>query len=196
MAGFQEKRAVLLDALEHHSDEFLGTILVYLRRFGCCGPPTRLRDAAFEVLSETAVTTLQPRLVNRFDPEIGVAAAWIKTIAFNKTMSFLKRERRWKKREQKNDRTSGGEMDAFSVTDDEWLTRLSFRLSCPHDPRADVDEILSSLDSSDRDILSLHYLDGYSGKELADQLGIKSGAAYVRLSRARQRARQAAVAVA
>jgi RNA polymerase sigma factor (sigma-70 family) len=170
--------------------------MVYLRRLGFSGAPSQLHEASFEVLSDTTITTLEPNLVERFDAETGVAVAWIKGIAFNKTLSFLKQHQRVAYREGAAEGKWGKREEGECFSEDEVLSLFAEQLSQGDDITSDVDVILSSLGADDRKILSLHYLEGYSGRELADQLDIASGAVYVRLSRARQRARQAAVALA
>jgi RNA polymerase sigma factor (sigma-70 family) len=52
------------------------------------------------------------------------------------------------------------------------------------------EELISPLDTSDQRILTLHFVEGLEGADLAAALGISVGAAYTRLSRAKNRLRQ------
>jgi RNA polymerase sigma factor (sigma-70 family) len=68
----------------------------------------------------------------------------------------------------------------------------SYLVSAPHDvdrchERINIEEVLASLDARSRDVLVLRHVFGYSGREIAEVLGITSAAAFQRIHRAEQR---------
>ncbi len=60
----------------------------------------------------------------------------------------------------------------------------------PKESRWSFAELISSADAGDRQVLTLHFVEGLEGAELAAALGTSIGAAYTRLSRAKDRLRQ------
>lgn len=56
--------------------------------------------------------------------------------------------------------------------------------------KEDLAEAMLSLDSVDRDILVLHYFNGYHRREIAEILGITVSAVYKREQRARDRLKE------
>jgi DNA-directed RNA polymerase specialized sigma24 family protein len=53
-----------------------------------------------------------------------------------------------------------------------------------------LNELLSLVDDNDRRILTLAYVDQLNGIELAAALGVREGAAYVRVARAKEHLRK------
>jgi DNA-directed RNA polymerase specialized sigma24 family protein len=53
-----------------------------------------------------------------------------------------------------------------------------------------MNELLSLVDESERKILTLVYIEGQEGADLAATLGIREGAAYMRVARAKEHLRQ------
>lgn len=69
---------------------------------------------------------------------------------------------------------------------------IATALPCPTGPdtrvemRHQVEEILGQLTQAQREVVLLHAVDGFSGEEIAEMLGVKVGVVWMRLHRARQ----------
>ena len=171
------------------SEALLGTLRYYVVRAGLADG----RDAALvatELLNEVVVQALEH--AGRFRPS-GQPMAWLLGIAAN-LIRRKQSERATRERREPlvRDLYSGGH-DALS--EDELFDRVASLAA--GGPIADweaneaASAILAHVSANDRRVLQLAVLHGLNGEGLAQELGIKPGAARVRLYRALNRLREA-----
>lgn len=117
----------------------------------------------------------------RYDPARGCARPWLYGIATNLAGSHWRQERR---RYRALARMNAGQI---ALSDEDLITeRVSASAAGPALAGA-----LAALNRGDRDVLLLVALAGFSYAEVAESLGIAYGTVCSRLSRARQRLREA-----
>ncbi|MGH9175089.1 MAG: RNA polymerase sigma factor [Vicinamibacterales bacterium] len=128
--------------------------------------------AADDIVSETMVAALEG--IGRFDPERGTVAGWLFAIAARKVAD---RGRRRGRMRRLVGRLRGGEGS------DEDVLETVIR----GEDAALVQRLLAGLSERDRELVLLRYSAGLTSTEIAETLGISSGAARVRLTRVLQR---------
>ena len=183
------KQSLLRTALETHQKELITGIRVFLWKFGAVTQRNELEDKAEEILQETAIEAL--RCADNYDPARAVKP-WLLGVALNRIRQ-MKRDcyRQSRVIVSIQEATQGIAANQHSPglkrTEEELLDLLYH-----DDPnrKQTLAEILSVVDRADREILTLHYVECLTGEELASALGTNVGAAYVRLSRAKNRLRQ------
>jgi RNA polymerase sigma factor (sigma-70 family) len=171
------------------SEALLGTLRYYVVRAGLADG----RDAApvaTELLNEVVVQALEH--ADRFRPS-GQPMAWLLGIAANlikrKQSERATRERREPLVRDLCSSTQDG------VSEDELFDRVASLAAGGPIADWEADEaasaILAHVSANDRRVLQLAVLHGLNGEGLAQELGIKPGAARVRLHRALNRLREA-----
>lgn len=113
---------------------------------------------------------------SRFDPERGTLRSWVITIANSVAAEFSRRERRRRK------------LSHLILIRADWLLRVHEDMQSGSDASDKLHSLLGELPSQDRDLVRLYSL-GYTYGEIAQILGISSGAARTRMSRVRTRLR-------
>jgi RNA polymerase sigma factor (sigma-70 family) len=128
--------------------------------------------AADDIVSETMVAALEG--LARFDPSKGSFAGWLFAIAARK---LADRGRRQGRLQRLVGRLRGGEDNHEDAL--ETVIR--------GEDAATVRRLLATLSDRDRQLVLLRYSAGLNSTEIAEALGISSGAARVRLMRVLQR---------
>lgn len=180
---------LLRQFISGESEALLGTLRYYVVRAGLANG----RDAALaavELLNEVVVEALEH--ADRFRPS-GQPMAWLLGIAAN----LIRRKQaecaiRNRREPLVRDLYSGAQ-DALS--EDEFFDRVASRAVGEPTEEWEANEavsaILAHVSEGDRRVLQLAILHDLNGEALAQELGIKPGAARVRLHRALNRLREA-----
>jgi RNA polymerase sigma factor (sigma-70 family) len=124
------------------------------------------------------------------------AYPWLRTILLNHIRNLKRKISRYHIQfPSVTDVTARAAKAQRTSDDDDPLGRLGAYQEDPDPTDGDAfDALLAPLSDSDQQILRLTYQDRLSSAELAAHLGCTEGAAYTRLSRARDRLRQASQA--
>jgi RNA polymerase sigma factor (sigma-70 family) len=172
------------------------SVQVMVARSGLVEGEVSIIDTASDLLHSTIETALQA--ADRFDPTRSVYS-WLLGIAVNKLKEMrrgvyneIKRVQVFDDEDPKsNDPViqSGKEVPE-DATAEERIDAMLYRSTnrnALEDQIPRLDEILALVNESDQQILRLAIVDRLSGADLAAALGIREGAAYVRLARAKGR---------
>ncbi len=184
----QTKRQ-LLEFLTHNTGPLLGTLRSYVQRMGLAQGEA-VPSTALEILQETVIEALDH--IARFDPS-RQPMAWLLGIAMN----IIKRKKveraKYYQHEISISQLTRSQGEPLSESEYfELVAPLAFT-----GPEQDIEaneqatHILALVSLEDRHILRLAYICEFEREELAQQLGITSGAARVRLHRALTRLRSA-----
>jgi RNA polymerase sigma factor (sigma-70 family) len=181
-------------AIEEHWDELRRDARVYVHALDLRGDREALAQDALQDAVVTALRAAASYDTNR------PALPWLRRILFN----VLRTRRRDDATERRfvvplAEAARGAARaqhergkDPSTLTDDELLGQLGAAVEGPEGGEAtDLEELLALVDDADRLILRLRVEEGLTGRPLADRLGISTGAAYTRLSRAKDRLRAA-----
>lgn len=133
---------------------------------------TGSETAADDIVSETMVAALEG--LARFDPTRGSFAGWLFAIAARKLADRGRRQGRVQ-------RLVGRLRGAESAQEDTLETVIR------GEDAATVRHLLAGLSARDRELVLLRYSAGLNSTEIAEALGMSSGAARVRLMRVLQR---------
>ena len=193
-----QKEVVSLSIEAHYSNLQTG-IRVLVARSGLVDGETKIVETANEILQNTIEVALQA--ADRFDPTRS-SYSWLMGIAVNKLREMRRDAKYETKRVQvfeDKDVDNDGPNERRELNDSEDSTaeeridavlyRTSNR-SALEDQQQPLNEMLALVNESDRKILTLAIVDGLSGVDLAATLGIREGAAYVRLARAKEHLRK------
>jgi RNA polymerase sigma factor (sigma-70 family) len=200
--ALDQKRRALAEAIEGNYTRLLGGIRALVWKMSISDVPSTVDMIAHEILHETVVVALDK--AGRYDPT-KPAHSWLLGIAANKIKEYMRktsnRERKTpsvvdihvsKQNRKQNTDTVGFTQE---LTEEDMIDSLLFR--SPENPlwqdriNKSFDELINLVHEADRLVLSLAFTDNLRGKDLAATLGISEGAAYVRLSRAISRLREA-----
>jgi RNA polymerase sigma-70 factor (ECF subfamily) len=174
-----DARQLLREAIERESADLRRTVELYVYRFTTVRAPDRLAELAAEILQDVVVRALAN--AQAFDPARR-PLPWLLGIALNVVRERSREQRREAETRYQPDVRTGADSPADPLAD--VLSRLHDRESTS---AYGVIELLDLVDARDREVLRLVYVEGLPGPALAERLGIKEGAARVRLSRALQR---------
>lgn len=175
------------------------SIQVMVARSGLVEGKTKIIEIGDELLHSTIETAL--RSAAKFDPTRS-AYSWLMGIAVNKLREMSRSLHKESKHIQVFDdnETEDSKPGSLHKSDDsqdstaeeviDSVLYHSTNRSLLEDQEKPLNEILALVKESDRQILSLSIIDGLSGVDLAAALGIREGAAYVRLARAKDRLRK------
>lgn len=165
MASLAEGDGAALAVLHQRYAKMICSLILRLDPQGSFEQAEDLTQDVFLTLYETA---------GRYREE-GKLKSWLCGIAAKKVRSA--RRRSWFRGSTlgANQSMNPGHSASYSAAADE-------RLSA----RRDVAQALSSLSDSQREVLVLHSIEGFSGEEIGKALGIKTSAVWVRLHRARK----------
>ncbi len=119
------------------------------------------------------------RNAKSFDPRLGAASTWILTIARNLALTHLSRASQ--RREVANEEAAGQAPCGAPLADEALMRKQQ---------RAQFDAALASLAPAERSLLAASYVEGLDLAMIARIEGCSTGAAKVRLHRARAKLRQ------
>ena len=200
--ALDQKRRALAEAIEENYTRLLGGIRALVWKMGISDTPSSVDMIAHEIFHETVVVALDK--ASRYNP-VKPAHSWLLGIAANKIKEHMRkiinRERKTPSvvdihtsTQNKKQNTETTDLTQ-KLTEEDMIDSLLYRSS--ENPlwqdriNLSFDELISLANEADRLVLSLAYNDNLRGKDLAATLGISEGAAYVRLSRAVSRLREA-----
>lgn len=195
---------VVSHAIESHYASLRTGIQVMVAKSGLVDGETKIVDTADEVLHDTIETAL--RSADKFDITRS-AYSWLMGIAVNKLREMRRAVKYETKRvqvfddiETENDGLGvrRGADDPVDSTAEERIDAVlyhSTNRSALEDHGQPLSELLALVNERDRRILTLAIVEGLSGADLAAILGIREGAAYVRLARAKEHLRQKYLAI-
>jgi RNA polymerase sigma factor (sigma-70 family) len=200
--AFDQNRGSLAKVIEENYTRLLGGIRALVWKMGISDNPSTVDMVAQEIFHETVVVALEKS--DRYDP-IKPAHSWLLGIAANKIKEYMRNTtyRESKTPSVVNAHTSiqnkKRNMETSDLTqkltEEEMLDFLLYHSS--ENPlwqgriHLSFDELISLVNEVDRLVLNLAFNKNLRGKDLAATLGISEGAAYVRLSRAISRVREA-----
>lgn len=122
----------------------------------------RNRADAEDVLQDVFLALLDALHRNDFESDEHMKA-WLIRVAINKSINVAKSNARRRKKEA---------AEEFAQPDSQYL---------------DLESVLQKLPSEDREIVYLHYYEGYSAGEIAEMIGKNETAVFKRLSRSRKK---------
>lgn len=185
-------QAQLRQFIEGQSASLLRTLRLYVARAGLASGEVQVRAAADDLLNEVVVEALDH--AERFDPS-GVPVAWLLGIAANllrrRQADLAKRSRR-----EPLARDLAAPYDN-PISDDDLFDRFAGLAPGGEDPAAALESdaavasLLARVSEDDRRVLRLALIHELDGQSLARALGVRPGAARVRLHRALNRLREA-----
>ncbi len=157
------------DALEALVDEHEAAVFRYALAL------VRRREDAEEVLQDVFVALMRYAAAFRGDASL---RTWLFTVARN--AAFRRRKQTELRAEEPLDLAGLGRAAGWGAPDPELLAMRAER-------RAELERVLAGLDEEDREMILLRDLEGFSGQETADMLGLSMAAMKSRLHRARLR---------
>lgn len=187
-----ERKRLLIEALQEHQQDLLAGIRVYLWQLRVVTDRGSLEDRANDVFQEAVITALEnPGNYNPSRP----ARVWLLGVAINeirhlKRRMGLERELIESVADTPEVRRRTRAAASLKLSEADMFDLLYKRVGTAPGGHT-LDELLSVVGDSDRRILQLHFVEDLSGRELGAELRISEGAAYTRLSRAKARLRDA-----
>jgi RNA polymerase sigma factor (sigma-70 family) len=182
-------QSLLRHFIEEETTALLGTLQFYVVRAGLVnGQGATL--AAVELLNKVVVEALEH--ADRFRPS-GQPMAWLLGIAAN----LIKREQAERARRERREPLVRDLYPSLqdTLSEDELFDRLATLAATDPGKALERDDavsaILGHVSENDQTVLRLAILYGLDGRAVAQELGIKPGAARVRLHRALNRLRDA-----
>ena len=176
LAAADDRAAALSAAIEREFVALRRGVELLAWKLGLAGDRTAIAAVADEVLQEVVVRALSRP--DAYDPGRS-AHAWLLGIAVN-----VLRERRrqdWRER-QRQPLPPTGTAESTELTPSEAVLATLHDLAAEEPYR--LIELLELASPADRRVLTLAFVERLSGPALADALGVKEGAARVRLHRA------------
>ena len=190
-------RDIISAVIATQVDQIRTSIQVLVARSGLAEGAAEISEMADEVLQITIEDVLKG--IDTFDPSRSVYA-WLLGIANHKIVDLQRAHFKEYKRTLSIESGVPRPVSAPHQTGDPESQTLEDRLDAAlyHSGQRDqlidrspfLEEMLSLVNADDRKLLTLVYVEGLDGVELAATLGIREGAAYVRVARARDRLRQ------
>lgn len=186
-ADLKIRREKLEYAVEQFKRNLLLDIQVYLKKFKLF----HLLEQSEDFWSELKITAI--RNAGNYDPECS-ARAWLRQAAFYIIQRLSRDEKKHPQMTQIIEAALkfgfDGNADQSSETELlDYLKQKSIDRFFKEN-QLKADEILSVVDESNRRILRMSFVEGFSNREIATHFGISEGAAEVRLSRARNKLRK------
>ncbi len=172
---------ILCQAIEQHWKELLPSIRVQIRKLNLATDHNAVEDLAQEILNGSIVQALKNH--DKYNPD-RPAFPWLRKIAFNQAL-MLRRRRNLENQHvtlvadetKKLAEQTGSER----MSEDEMFDLL-YQPSGPS--KYTLDDLLSLVNDTDRQILELVFVHGLRGKSLAAKLGVSEGAAWMKQNRA------------
>lgn len=186
----QDVTVPLRQCLESEADGLLRTIRIYVMKGRLAATDIEIESVALEVLSQTTIEAL--KLSSRFNPALS-ARPWLQGIAA-KVVQRMRRERLRLRQEIPASAWRPPD-DVDEEGDDDLFERIEgFLTASPEDSvlaSEGAEALLALVSSEDRQVLELAIIEDLNSAQLGQRLGITSGAARVRLLRARTRLHEA-----
>lgn len=179
----EQKQELLGDEIERNEQDLLAGIRVYIRKFQLVESNESFESLAREIRQDTVVTALDK--AENYDPS-RPARPWLLGIAINHIHHRLRNKHIITAlADTPQSRRVTQEFEDGAPSEEEILDLLYQSKSRPvrHD-QLTLNEFLSLVNDSDREVLRLAFVENLRGKALATELGIREGAAWARLSRA------------
>jgi RNA polymerase sigma-70 factor (ECF subfamily) len=132
------------------------------------------RDVAEDLVSEIFMKALKS--FERYDEQIS-QSAWITTIAKNHLLNYWRDRKNTVPLPESEDSEDGFSNEAF------WL-KVATMSQQKQGTKWEIAEVLAKIDPESREIVTFHYLLGYSYAEIAKQKGMTEGAVKVAAHRA------------
>lgn len=180
---------LLQDFLQANATSLLGIVRSYVQRMGLASGD-RVPGAALEILQEMAMEALAH--AKRFNPQ-GQPMAWLLGIAMN----IIRRKKVENAKRYQREELLGALVKRYPDLPNE--SDVLDHIASPTTPELaqivesdeQVTALLALVSPEDQHILRLALLDEYKHQDLAQKLGISTGAARMRLHRALSRLRTA-----
>ncbi len=182
-----KKRLHLQQAIEQQWESLLPSIRIQIKKLNLATDPTSIEDLTQEILNDAIVQALKN--YDKYDSDRPLFP-WLRKIAFNQAL-MLRRRRNLEEQhitlvaDETNMLTE--KMGSEKMTEEEMFGLLYQTSNVNFDDKMTLNDLLSLVKDSDRQVLELTFKQGLRGKALAAKLGISEGAAWVRLSRAIKR---------
>jgi len=183
------RQHLLAEAISREESRVKQGIRLFLRRLKAVKNHAELEDKVDEVFQNA--TAQAWRKADEFNPDLP-ADKWLLTFAINAIQNMKRADKRRLQlvvpvsdTEQARQARKGDK--AGELTEDDFYDLI---YKPPKEPGWSFTELISSLNASERQVLTLHFVEELEGAELAAALGISVGATYTRLSRAKNRLRQ------
>jgi len=148
------------------------------RVFSLCARMVTDRARAEELTQDVFVRAWEKLRLFRGESSFGT---WLHRLTVNVVLNARKSEGRQRSRYEETDEESGG-MDAYAGV---------VGTPLPPGDMLDVEEAITRLPPGARRVFVLHDVEGYKHEEIAEMLGVTSGATKAQLHRARLLLRQA-----
>lgn len=189
---------VVSESIVANFERLIIGVAVLVAKAGLAESAVDKGDITNEIFQNTAETAL--RSVQNYKPNHSVHA-WFLGIAANKIKEFRRRLAYQAKKTQSIENGDNQEFggDSNSAGDGlDWTAEEQLDAIIYHSSQRDLlnntshtlDELLSLVNENDREILTLAYVDQMDGVEIAAKYGIREGAAYMRIARAKEHLRQ------
>lgn len=195
---------IISQVIEERYSSLRYSVQVMVARSGLVEGEDKIVDIGDEILHNTIETALLS--AGKFDPNRS-AYSWLMGIAVNKLREMRRGVKYETKRVQvfEDKETDNNDSirhhDSDDNEDSTAAERIDAVLYCTsnrsllEDHEQALKEMLALVKENERQILTLAIVDGLSGTDLAAVLGIREGAAYVRLARAKEHLRQKYLAI-
>ncbi len=183
------RQHLLAEAIRREEAHVKQGIRLFLRRLKAVKNHAELEEKVDEVFQNA--TAQAWRKADEFNPDLP-ADKWLLTFAINAIQNLKRAEKRRLQLVVPVSDTEQARMarkgdKAGELNEDDFYDLI---YKPPKELGWSFEELISSVDASDRQVLTLHFVEGLEGAELAAALGISVGAAYTRLCRARNRLRR------
>jgi RNA polymerase sigma factor (sigma-70 family) len=183
------RQHLLAEAIRREEPHVRQGIRLYLRRLKAVKNHAELEEKIDEVFQNA--TAQAWRKADEYSPDLP-ADKWLLTFAINVIRNMKRAEKRRLQlvvpvsdTEQARIARQGDK--SGELNEDDFYDLI---YKPPKTSPWSFEDLISSLDENDRRVLTLHFVERLEGAELAAALGISVGAAYTRLSRAKNRLRQ------
>jgi RNA polymerase sigma factor (sigma-70 family) len=185
-------RELVRFAIAEHWQSLQGLVQMFIIQLGVSSDRRIVESLSEDILNDVVETAL--KIADRYDPTYP-ARPWLRKIAFNKVRDYRRKVYRDRAKviaiaDVSNVRRFQSQ-SIEQLSEDEMFGLVACCIDTPSSDSPALDELLSLVSESDRQILKLAFVDGLRGRDLAANLGIREGAASTRLSRAIDRLRKA-----
>lgn len=189
MYSREEKKKILSQAITEQKEYLLKSIKAQVYQFGleCVG------DSAMSLAEDILQDTVEKALTKaeQYNPTYE-PLPWLRKIALNEIRQLYRRQQTERKqislvRDNSAVKHLAKRGETDSMSDDDIFDLLYHP---PDTSSIKLDELLSLVSESDKEILELAFIYGYQGKALGEKLGISEAAAWKRQSRAIRRLRE------
>lgn len=154
------------------------------RVYSLCARMVADRQRAEELTQDVFVRAWEKLRLFRGESSFGT---WLHRMAVNVVLNARKSEGRRQSRFEDSDEENGGGVDSVSSSS----TSGSVGMPLPPGDLLDLEEAIGKLPPGARRVFVLHDVEGYKHEEIAEMLGVTTGATKAQLHRARLLLREA-----